>query len=199
LDGRRTIEYRCVLGKEVCMHARGTLVAATTLALFAGCYDAGLYGYDTHYVPLDAEEALHEHAVEAVFNDVRTDPNDFAGQLVGWFGAVEGLAEANDGATVVRLGFRAHQERHLCASEERGSCRVTVSQASSGSFSARLRLRAADASGQNRVAAGSLLRVYCRVTGEFDAEGGPLLECEDYRHWPRGQWAHTGMRGEMRR
>jgi hypothetical protein len=37
------------------------------------------------------------------------------------------------------------------------------------------------------------------VTGEYDAEGGPVLDCEHYRHWPRGQWAHTGMRDRMRR
>lgn len=164
-----------------------------------GCYSAGPYGYDHHYVPLDAEEDLIEESQDAVFNEVRTDPEDFRGSLINWFGVVEQIDAAESGATLVRLSFRTHQERHLCAEEERETCRVTVSQASSGTFSARIRLRPEDQQGRNSLGAGSLLRAYCNVTGEYDAEGGPLLGCDYYRHWPRGQWAHTGMRGEMRR
>lgn len=175
-----------------------TILAIATL--LGGCYTGGQYSYDRHYHPLDEEEALFERAQEAVFNDVRTDPADFEGQLISWFGVVENVEEAAAGGpTTVRMSFRTHQERHLCSTEERESCRVTVSQASSGSFSARMQIRPEDATGQHRVQLGSLLRVYCSVTGEFDAEGGPLLDCEWYRHWPRGQWAHTGMRNEMRR
>jgi hypothetical protein len=175
------------------------IIVALT-ALLGGCYSGGQYSYDRSYRPLGAEEALYERAQEAVFHDVRTNPADFEGQLIGWFGVVEEIEpDAAAGPTTVRMSFRTHQERHLCSSEERETCRVTVSQASSGSFSARIPLRPEDATGQHRVQLGSLLRVYCAVTGEFDAEGGPLLECEWYRHWPRGQWVHTGMRSEMRR
>jgi hypothetical protein len=168
-----------------------------TIAL-GGCYNAGPYGYDRHYVPLDEEEDLIEQSQEAVFNEVRTDPEDFRGATISWFGVVEQVEEA-EGATVMRLSFRTHQERHLCEEEERNTCRVTVSQASSGTYSARIQLRTEDQQGRNRLAAGSLVRVYCTVTGEYDSEGGPLLGCDYYRHWPRGQWAHTGMRDEMRR
>lgn len=172
---------------------------AVVLVAVGGCYNPGPYGFDHHYVPLRAERALHERAQEAVFNDVRTDPEQFQGQLIGWFGEVEQIGAGQDGEDLLRLSFRTHQERHLCADEERSSCRVTVSQASSGSFSAALRLRPEDRQGRNRVAPGSLLRVYCQVTGDYDAEGGPLLRCESYRHWPRGQWVHTGARNRMRR
>ena len=165
----------------------------------AGCYSAGPYGYHRHYVPLRSERALADRSVEAVYADVRGDPEAFSGTLLGWFGVVEELADGPEGATLARLSFRAHQRRHLCADRERDTCRVTVSQASSGTFTARVRLRPEDASGRNRVAPSSLLRVYCTVTAEYDAEGGPMLDCQDYRHWPRGQWAHTGMRETMRR
>jgi hypothetical protein len=134
-----------------------------------------------------------------VYNEVRNDPEDFRDSLASWFGVVEAIQGRPDGLSDIRLGFRTHQERHLCADQERETCRVTVSQASSGPFTARVRLRPEDTSGRNRVAADSLLRVYCTVTGEYDDEGGPLLACDYYRHWPRGQWAHTGMREGMRR
>ncbi len=169
------------------------------LVVAGGCYDPGPYGYDRHYVPLRAERDLHERAQEAVYNEVRTDPEAYQGQLIGWFGVVEEMGTAEDGQDRIRLGFRTHQDRHLCAEAERSTCRVTVSQASSGTFTAVLRLRPEDRRGRNRVATGSLLRVFCQVTGDYDAEGGPLLRCESYRHWPRGQWVHTGMRSQMRR
>jgi hypothetical protein len=176
-----------------------TCRGAIVLALACGCYNAGPYGYDRVYAPLRPERAYLERAQEAVYNDVRSDPADFQGQVVSWFGEVESVAPAEGGGQQVRMGFRAHQERHLCEEAERQTCRVTVAQASSGSFTAVIQLTDVDQHGRNRVAAGSLLRVYCSVTGEYDAEGGPLLRCEYYRHWPRGQWVHTGMRGQMRR
>lgn len=175
---------------------RGVMVF---LVVMGGCYTGGPYGYDQHYIPLRAERAFHEEAQEAVYNDVRTDPEDFEGQLVLWFGMVDEVGSRDGEAHLVRMGFRTHQERHLCAEEERETCRVTVSQASSGSFTAAVSLRPEDTQGRNRVNPGSLLAVYCRVTGEYDSEGGPLLRCDYYRHWPRGQWVHTGMRSGMRR
>ncbi len=174
-------------------------LTALLLIALGGCYDAGPHGFDHHYVPLDDEEAFIERGQEAVFNEVRTDPEDFNGVLISWFGVAEQVDEAEGGATLVRMSFRTHQERHLCYEQERDTCRVTVSQASSGTFSAQLQLSPSDAQGQNRIAPGSLLGVSCQVTGQYVAEGGPLLECEHYRHWPRGVWAHTGMRSEMRR
>lgn len=169
-----------------------------TVSLSA-CYDAGLYGYDHHYVPLEEEEAVFEQVQISVYNEVRTDPEAFSGGIISWFGVVDSIDEGQGGASLVQMNFRTHQERHLCYDETRASCRVTVSQASSGSFTATIRPRPEDVQGRNRIAPGSLLRIYCNVTGDYDPEGGPLLDCPQYRHWPRGQWAHTGMRGEMRR
>lgn len=172
---------------------------AVLIVVLCGCNRGGQYGYADHYIPLREERAHLEQSQEAVFNEVRTDPMDFENQVFSWFGVVEQLQPGEAGASLVRLSHRNHQARHLCAEEERDTCRVTVSQASSGTFTAQLTLRPEDAAGQNRVAPGSLLRVYCRVTGQYDAEGGPLVRCDYYRHWPRGQWVHTGMRGQMRR
>lgn len=172
---------------------------AVLFLLLSACYNAGPYGYDQHYVPLDEEEDLYEGATAAVFNEVRNDPLDFEGRTISWFGVVEEMSDGEGGQSLIRLSFRTHQPRHLCGTEERESCRVTVSQASSGTFSARLQLRPEDQEGRLRVVPEGLLRVYCSVSGEYDAEGGPLLDCQYYRHWPRGQWAHTGMRNTMRR
>lgn len=173
------------------------VVAVATFA--AACYSAGPYGYERHYVPLGFERELNQRGVEAVYNDVRNDPDDFRDTLLAWFGVVEAVEPGEGGASLVRLSFRNHQDRHLCSELERETCRVTVSEASSGTFTARVHLRPEDSSGRLRVAPESLLRVYCHVTGEYDSEGGPLLECEQYRHWPRGQWVDTGARGSMRR
>jgi hypothetical protein len=172
---------------------------AVLVVALGGCTPGGQYGYADHYIPLREERAHLAQAQEAVFNEVRTDPMTFQNRVFSWFGVVEQIQPGEAGASLVRLSYRNHQERHLCTEEERNTCRVTVSQASSGTFTAQVTLRPGDAAGQNRVAPGSLLRVYCQVTGEYDAEGGPLLRCDYYRHWPRGQWAHTGMRGQMRR
>lgn len=180
------------------MKLRNGIAIMTVIAL-GGCYDAGPYGYDLHYVPLDEEEDLIDQSQEAVFNEVRTDPEDFQGSMISWFGVVEQVGATEGGESLIRLSFRTHQERHLCGDAERETCRVTVSQASSGSFTARVRLRPEDTQGRNNMGPGSLLRVYCNVSGEYDSEGGPLLACEQYRHWPRGQWADTGMRDQMRR
>jgi len=169
------------------------------VAVLGACNAGGQYGYADHYIPLREERELHAQAVEAVYNEIRNDPEDFADTLVGWFGVVEAVEAGEGGATLVRMSFRNHQDRHLCGDRERTTCRVTVSQASSGSFTARVTLRPEDASGRLRVAPESLMRVFCQVTGDYDSEGGPLLSCDNYRHWPRGQWVHTGMSDSMRR
>jgi len=174
------------------------LAAVATIAI-SGCYTGGTYGYDRHYIPRGAERQLMPRVQSTVYAEVRTDPQDFSDRLVSWFGVVETLGESSGEVQPVVLSFRSHQERHLCADLERETCRVTVSQASSGNFTASIRPREEDLDGRNQIGVGSLLRVYCNVTGEYDADGGPMLDCEHYRHWPRGQWAHTGMRDQLRR
>ena len=62
-----------------------------------------------------------------------------------------------------------------------------------------LTLRPEDTVGTDRVWTGSLLRVIGAPTGEFDAEGGPVLAAAYYRHWPRGAYVTTADRARMRR
>ena len=55
-------------------------------------------------------------------------------------------------------------------------------------------------SGENRVQVNSLLRVYGTVIqGEYDREGGPILQGQYYRHWPRGEYVTSANASAMRR
>jgi hypothetical protein len=76
-----------------------------------------------------------------------------------------------------------------------------VSEADGGAFTAILSHVPADEQhGENRIQVGSLVHVYGRlVPGEYDANGGPVLRAEFYRHWPRGQYVTTAARGAWRR
>ena len=95
---------------------------------------------------------------------------------------------------------RTHQDRHLCEDETEGSCRVTVSDRDGGPFSAVIALAPEDTAGENRVQTGSLLRVYGPlIPGQYDAQGGPVLRAQFYRHFPRGQYVTTAARGSWRR
>lgn len=167
--------------------------------LAVGC-GAGQYGYARYYEPLDEEQSLAEAAIEATYTDVLRDPASFQNVLIGWFGVVKEAVVQDDGSVLVRMSQRVHQQRHLCADRSDGSCRVTVSERDSGPFSVRVRLRpGADSEGENRVQRESLLKIYGYVTGDYDADGGPFLSVEYYRHWPRGQYVDTTAQAIMRR
>lgn len=171
---------------------------ACTLLLLTACGGAGLYGHARYYEPLDAEEEHLERASEVQYEALRRDPADYAAVEVGWFGVVTGVEEGRGGEALVHLTFRTLQPRNLCADESASSCRVTVSNRAMGPFSATLALRPEDRSGERRLWSGSLVKVYGRPTGDFDDEGGPLLESAWYRHWPRGTYVTTGASGTMR-
>jgi hypothetical protein len=77
---------------------------------------------------------------------------------------------------------------------------VTVSERDGGPFTALVQLSPEDQTGENRVQTGSLLRVYgTLVPGEYDAQGGPVLRAQHYRHWPRGQYVTTAAAANWRR
>ena len=160
---------------------------------------AGPYGFAREYVPLADEEAYLEDVAEVTYHDVRAEPGDYRDAFLGWFGVVTGLEDGVDGRHVVAASFRVHQPRHLCNDATEASCRVTVSERDSGPFSAVLRLRAEDLSGQDRLWLGSLIKVYGHPTGEVASDGGPVLRGDWYRHWPRGAYVSTGAAESMRR
>ncbi len=37
------------------------------------------------------------------------------------------------------------------------------------------------------------------VQGEYDDQGGPVLQAQYYRHWPRGEYVTTANVGALRR
>jgi hypothetical protein len=179
---------------------KNVISALVFVTIAAGC-GGGQYGYARYYAPYGAEDDFLDRAEPLSYEEVRRDPADFQDTLVGWFGIVQSEPEidpATGQATVV-LNFRAHQNRHLCRTEHEDSCRVTVSERPGGSFSARLVVREADREGAERLNVGSLLRVYGTATLDFNDEGGPILETQHYRHWPRGTYVNTGHAGVMRR
>lgn len=167
----------------------------------AGCGGAGRYGYARSYVYYGEEEQYARRANnDAIYDEVRRMPDRYAGQLLSWFGVVTEVANGPGDTRRIALQVRTHQERHLCEDETDSSCRVTVSERDGGPFTAIVRLSPEDQVGENRVQPGSLLRVYgTLVQGEYDAQGGPVLQVQHYRHWPRGQYVTTAARTYWRR
>jgi hypothetical protein len=158
------------------------------------------YGYAPEYAPLSAEEPYFEQGRAAGYEEVRRDPAGYSEPLVAWFGVVQRVEPiAGSGKTLVSMQLHFHQARHLCADQFDSSCRVTISERQGGPFSARIALRPEDQGGRDRVYAGSLLKVYGKVAPDYDQDGGPILEAEYYRHWPRGTYVTTSRRGNMRR
>lgn len=179
----------------------GALVLCTAV-LASSCGGGGRYGYARTYTYFGDEARFARQANnEAVYDEVRRLPDRFNTTMLSWFGVVTELTPGAGGTMRVALNLRTHQERHLCEDETDGSCRVTVSEADGGPFSAALTaVSAEDSHGENRIQVGSLIHVYGRlVAGEYDARGGPVVRAEFYRHWPRGQYVTTASRGSWRR
>jgi len=169
------------------------------VAWLGGC-GAGSHGFAREYSPLGDEDDYFETASAVGYEEVRRDPSAFASSMVGWFGIVTNVVADSSGRAVVTLTHRIHQPRHLCQDERDSSCRVTVSDRSSGSFTTTLTLRTEErASGEDRLWIGSLVKVYGSPTGQFDDGGGPVIETRYHRHWPRGAYVTTGAARSMRR
>lgn len=169
--------------------------------LVLGCAGAGRFGYAREYSPLREERDWLGRTQEAVYDDVRRNPDAYRDRVVDFFGVVtEAPASRPNTPGRVALQLRTLQPRNLCADEAESSCRVTVNPTNGGPFSAVLTLRDEDIAGENRVQVNSLLRVYGTVVqGEYDAQGGPILQAAYYRHWPRGEYVTTANAGAMRR
>jgi hypothetical protein len=182
-----------VLGRPLSLGA-----AFASVALVSAC-GAGQYGYDREYVPLGDEDDYLEQATEVTYEEVRRNPADYRSAMVGWFGVVTALDADANGRARVALTYRTHQPRHLCRDETAGSCRVTVSDRAGGPFSAVIEMRPEDRAGQDRMWIGSLVKVYGLPSGDFDEQGGPVLQAQHYRHWPRGTYVTTGAASAMRR
>jgi len=183
---------------------------ATAMFAVAGC-GAGPYGFSRHYTPLDDEEDLYDSSKEYPYEAVTSDPDDYQGKTLRWFGIVQQVEPADDGRHRVRMSHHQHQDRHLCEGETHSSCRVTVHFKSSGGFTALLKLRQEDVvPGLDKVQPGSLLHVYGKVRCRYDEDdeeticdyddlGGPLLDGEFYRQWPARYFVTTRAASSMRR
>lgn len=165
-----------------------------------GCASAGRYGYARTYVALDDEAAVAARSEEPVYDEVRRAPEQFRGRTLSFFGVVRAVERGEGATSRLSLQVRTHQERHLCEEDSESTCRVTVSARDGGPFTAVVTLRPEDLEGENRLQTNSLVRVFGTVTpGEYDAEGGPVVQGQYYRHWPRGQYVTTASADLMRR
>jgi hypothetical protein len=176
-------------------------MAALALALVAGC-GGGRYGYARTYETWGDEGRYYEREVDLSYEEVRRFPDRHAEELLGWFGTVEEIEslDRDTGEARLRLLLRPHRERHLCADETSGSCRVTVSERAIGPFTVLLTVRAADLQeGPERLWTGSLVKVYGHVMDAGTEETGPVIQAEWYRHWPHGTFVTTAAAGSMRR
>ena len=179
---------------------RSAIVVALGCALLAGGCGPGPYGYARTYQPLSEEEPFIDRAQLVSYEEVRRDPASHRQVLVGWFGVVRRVdLDPASGQARVSMSHRVHRERHLCQDETSGSCRVTVSDREIGPFTAVLQTRPEDREGEDRIWQGSLIKVYGAPTGDFDDDGGPVLQAELFRHWPAGHYVTTGSAGAMRR
>lgn len=169
------------------------------LCWLAACGGAGPYGFARTYQPLVSERGHYENAEELPYEQVKTSPYDYKTREITWFGVVENLADLPDGRTELTLAVRLHQARHLCKDEYEDSCRLTVSDTSTGKFIARLKLSVQEKTGKDRVWLGSLLKIYGHPTGDYDDHGDPVIETTYYRHWPRGTYVTTAQRAAMTR
>lgn len=179
---------------------RPLLLSLCVLLWTPACGGAGPYGYAREYVPLGDEEDHIESATEITYEEVRRDPVDFQSTKVGWFGVVTDVNVDSSGAGTITMTYRTLSARNLCEDERDSSCRVTVSEREGGSFTAQVRLRSSELAGEKKLWIGSLVKIYGSPTGELDREsGGPILQADFHRHWPRGTYVTTGARGNMRR
>jgi len=166
----------------------------------AACGGANQYGYGREYVPLSDEEPYYEKAEQVSYEEVRRDPAAYGDKIIGWFGTVtDVLMDDSGNVSLIMMQLRFHQNRHLCSDQFDSSCRVTISQREGGPFSAKLVLSPDDQIGKNRVYKGSLLKVYGFPTGDFDEQGGPIIQAQYYRHWPRNTYVTTTAQRTMRR
>ncbi|HJL16999.1 MAG TPA: hypothetical protein RMH99_15145 [Sandaracinaceae bacterium LLY-WYZ-13_1] len=171
------------------------------LAAVAGC-GGGRYGYSRTYSTWGDEGRYYDREVDLTYEEIRRFPDRHADELLGWFGTVEEIEslDRETGEARLRLQLRPHQERHLCADETEGSCRVTVAQRPIGPFTVLVTLRPEELQeGRERLWTGSLLKVYGHVMDAGDDESGPIIQAEWYRHWPHGFFVTTAARGSMRR
>ena len=168
--------------------------------VLSACASAGPYNFARNYQPLSAEKPHFKASETPVsLEEVKRDPNGFRDRELGWFGVVTAIGDASHGKTRLELSLRAHQERHLCADESSKSCRLTVSERDLGTFTVDLPLGPEQKEGKDRVWFGSLLKVYGRPTGEYDDEGGPIIDVSYFRHFPRGTYVTTASKSAMRR
>jgi hypothetical protein len=164
----------------------------------AACGASNPYSFGREYAPTDEESPYYERALDVSYEEVRRDPQAFAGRLVGWFGVVSEAKRLPNGDVRLALELRFHQPRHLCSDQFESSCRVTISEREGGPFSTVLRLRSDDQAGAERLNVGSLVKLYGTPSGEFDARGGPVIKAQWYRQWPHGAYVtnlgHSAMR-----
>ena len=197
--------------KKLARKKLGTICFLCAAALLSTC-GPGRYGYSRYYVPTRAEKPFHETSREYTHAAVVKRPHDFMGQSIAWFGVVKSLERLNDGRHKVHLSYHKHRDRHLCETEIKSSCRVTVNNRSTRNFTTIMSIEPEDLiPGLDKIQPGTLMRVFgkvrCRqVNTEYeldkwecdkDEKGNVILVGQFYRQWPRRHYRTTNTSDKM--
>lgn len=177
---------------------RNAIVALLAVTMLS-C-GAGKFGYDVKYRTWKAEKKWMKKVTEINYEEIRRDPMKYADATLGWFGVVQEVLSEQGSTFAVLCQYRTHQKRHLCEDKwDKKTCRVTVSKKSPGTFMTTVKADDEDdVIGKNKIQTKSLLKVYGHATGDYDEEGGPVVETLWFRHWPAGQYVDTSAASFMR-
>ncbi|MFH1437741.1 MAG: hypothetical protein ABIJ56_18685 [Pseudomonadota bacterium] len=180
-------------------HHLTAFILAAAAALCLSCGGGGKFNYAKKYYPLKAEKRYYEEIEELNYEEVKSDPLKYRGARLGWFGIVKDYGDNKDGTITALLEYRTYRDRHLCDDRQiQNTCRVTVSHKAIGTFTATFKPRKEDSEGKFQINYKSLLRIYGTPTGDYDDEGGPIVSCEYYRHWPAGTYVTTAAANVLR-
>jgi hypothetical protein len=162
------------------------VLAASTLALEAGCGGAGPYSRAPAYLPTDQEAVLAASAREYDATSARSQPLGGQNKPVVLFGVVQSRAAGPGGQALLKLSERALEPHNVCAQPgDDSSCRVTVSGRDGGTLWALVRLQGDDDVGPRAVSQRSLVRIIGTVGQDVSpTDGAPVIHASWYRHFP---------------
>jgi hypothetical protein len=179
---------------------RRFLTIVLGFVIVAGCHGAGLYDHDVAYIPLSAEEKASQGVRDYDPVMYQRQPEQWQARPTSLFGVVTRRGTGPSGGAYLTLSVRRLETRNVCEnSNDRDTCRTTVSDRDFGVMHALLKLAPDDDIGPLSVGIGSMLRIVGTFAQEADpTDGAPILHATFYRHWPRYFYVTKASAKDMR-